>query len=1367
MKTRLILLVSILFGSVQALAWDTKEHEPTGVGEREKWLSIYLCLHGSGGDICSRNEHELLANDALDLAVSAHNWNINERTDFSAVDLNASLFRPALADLSTFPSSQGSDFPLERRTLPAPPHFAGIPDFSYTIYDWANKNELCPARPANDQQLDYCHVYALWHGAGFNSSHFGSQATASYQVLHATALQLADDAAQMLGRISTEDERKAHEAAVREAELLALAYESYAQHFLADRWASGHMWDRWGAPEFNAAAYGNDMGTAVVTGLFTGIIHGYESVADQNVPDLMSSPEYLSNETWGILPGMYTSEWRYANGSTVFEGVGDYRLEDMLDGHFGAEYLARGYFDRALNVSHQQDIMMECLTASFVEVISRFGRNDDGTIGIDRVQIRTGAPSGVSDECLNPWATNRAIEAGWGGEGDLLAVTGLGAIARYVPALKTDASISELGAGGEIEAQINSAFDRVVLAAMTARINMRAFVSPNGIDLAQGGIGPYGRAQQGGAYPVASYFEPADLDTLPDYDIRGRDRQSLFGLFNRAGARYFCTNTDDYLMQYRGSDDDRERAACRMLAQRMYSGTWEEYQGQQAETQSVDYNYDVGQVRPLCQIAGDWMPPANRTDDIPNRLHPGYVPWTHSTARIDNNQLMPDGQPNNTHAFLADNWGLSNQSIASWCDTVPVIDYLTTDEDIQRDIVARITDAEETITLTGLHFGDQQGKLSIGLTGTDAIEVTEVESWSDTRITFSLSDVFSEIQFDENGMIFVFVDRVAVGTSTVGLQSVGRFALLDAIERPEVVRVRISRGDTVFLDAQDLNAQPADPGPFAQDIPVVEPGPFRPIDPGRIQFDLTFDRPMNTDPEETLVLIGQDHVTGEWISETEWRGYFELLAGDFLRSRVGFHAIQIQAKAENGGRIDSDPSTPGEQPYSELEAAIDTIPIWVDEIEVRQGRDRIYAAHWIGGPDLEDAPNLTHQVLGDQTRGLNVTSRTAPPADGEGTVEIRLSAGVSEAPHMTIGNVTVDLTGEGTEWEGTFDYAEVGAGMNDGRIQIIITATDDATKGLDGDPRTVTQIYRDPEREEVWIRYEHDRGGINSQYGGWDDWHFLAAPVDLSFVIVLDASGSMGDGTGRMELAKSGIADTLTQMPADLVVEVGAVVFYNCRGIEIRPFTRDLEAMNTFIQGVQPSQSTALGEALEAAAWLFDSSADPAATEWRFASFTDGDETCGGNVAAAMQALTDKTREHTAVLQNEEPEDPPEPEPVVGVECRPASWRAYQVDVGSAITLPRISLVEHWYLERALPDGRCFARLQSETRHVYYGEGSAASGWGVNSNVSLESSEFGSSSQGIEDLNRVRRLAETIRNTSTDLQSARSQISDAVRQALE
>ena len=1357
-----ILLLRVLLGLIivvltvsSVLAWDTKEYEHKGPDEKEKWLSIYNCLSG-GGDGCSRNEHERVSQNALSQAVINHSWIIGERQDFTAIDLNASLFRPEMLQVTPSAPSGSSNTPLEQRVLPSPAHFAGLPDFSYTMYDWINKNEYCPPRPANDQQLNYCHVFGLWHGAGFNSSHFGSQASRSYQQIHSTALALAEDAGKMMAAANTTEDREAHKKAIQEAELLALAYEAYAQHFLADRWAMGHMLERWGAPEYNASAYGDNLGGAVTPGILAGLVHGYESVAKEHIPDALSSPEYLTS-LFGTT--LYTPQWRFEGEENIFQGVGDYRYEDMKDGMFGKEYLVRGYLDSPLRVKTQQNWMMSCLSAGFGEVISKFGNNPDGGIGIDGVQITSAGSTRQDPRCFKAWATNYAMNVGWGREGQLVTAMRAGDIVRYVPSLTTNANIQDLaatspGTGPLADLEIlNSTLLRI-----TAKMSWSAFWEPEGIDLAQGGFGDYGDAKTANKYPVAKYFEPTNLDNLPKTDARGRDKESIYGLFNRAKAGYFCEQDKEYLQKYRRSADDTKRAACRLLAQRMYSSTWEEYEGKQAEFQSVTYKSSRGSVVPkqakaLCEIApGGWKPPSDKTDENPYRLHPGYVGW--------------DTGSQQTNAFLPDEWKLSTQSIAAWCDAVPVIDPLSDEPYLNQDIAARITNPKKSITISGMNFGKEKGELWIGLSRANSVQVTEIEKWADEKIKFNLEDLLDKISYNAASEAFLFITRPETEDNPdPGARSVGRFVLLNDIPRPQVVSVKVSRGDEVFLAHQAPGSSAKDPGAFAEDLPQPEePGPFRPITPGTVQFVIEFDKTMDQESDKNEFKLGNDQLTGEWVSDKQWRGNLEFLAGDFFKRRLGFHNLSIQAKSKEGALIDKHPEQPGNQADTSIKLLIGQTPLFVSKIKVRAGRRVIYDASWVGGPDLEKTPNLTATALKDPSRNLSVAKRAKPPAEGEGALRLKLSGPVENAPTVTIGGKPVAMEGEGMNWRGSFDMGEAHQRENDGRIPIVITATDEAGQGLDGDPHTVTQI-NSPEKSWNWVRYETKRGGQEGRAGGEDNWHFLSAPVDLSLAIILDASGSMDDN-GRMENAKKGIAQTLDNLPEDLLIEVGGVVFYSCTGISEYSFTRDIPAVKAFLMGASPSSATALAKAHYTAGKLFDASADPAAKEWRFSTFTDGEETCGGNAAGAANYLGAKTKEHRGALKGNPPEEPKPVKPLEQVECLPSSWRGYATATKSAKPFDDIQLIEAWYLERALPDGRCFARLETRKYGVYFGASSTVSGWGINSKPSHTDADFGASSKGVADLDRVRNKAQTFKRKSVKLSAARNEISRLVQEQL-
>ncbi len=1382
MLHRTAALVFLLLVALPAAAWDTKETEEKGPGEVDKWLSLYLCQQsGQTTETCKGNEHEVIAQMALDQAVVNAPWRMGRREDFIGLDLNASIFRPELSDLRTMPENQDEDLPLEQRNLPSPAHFASIPDVGYTIYDWINKNRYCPPLPPGHKYEKYCHVFGLLHGAAFNSSHFGDQASESYKRLHATAVTLARRAAEMLENTRDDAEREAHREAIREAELLALAYEAYAQHFLADRWATGHMWNRWGAPEYNPGAYGDELSSAVATGLFTGILHGYESAVGRLVPDALSSPELPADITLSLR----VPEWRHADSDRKLGGVGDYRFWDMLDGGFGKDYAFVGYTDLPLNVLGQYRQMMTCMRSGFGEVVANFGKNPAGGLGIDGVRLRPGVAGGPGNECFDFWVTNSAMKLGWGGTTDKLkSILNLDVVVRYVPTLTTNASASDMGLLNPLAVLKNIVLDRWSLGKIGVKIRWRSFWAPDGLDLARNNLGSYGSAEQAGSYPVASYLEPSDPFTLPEKDPRGRDLRSVFGLFNRAGARLYCTAPDTYLAPLRGATDDKERAACRLLAGRFYAGTWEKYSGPQAETASVDFARDQREVRPLCQVVGGWTAPDGDTDSIPYRLMPGYVPWTPATEFVNNTEFPPTSRP--TQAYEEDRWGLSTRSIAAWCDQVPVIRPLTDDpEDLNRDIVARIRERDDEITLGGLNFGNGRGKVFIGISRLTAREVTDIRSWDDHRIVFSIADIFDTVDFDEENRSFLFVARAAPSDTRglPGLNSVGRFVLLNDVDRPKVREITVTQDDRVLARYERPPELP-DPGPFAKLENLPEPDtevlPFRPVGPGTAEITIVFDQEMKQEPEATRVQIGDLRITGDWVSDTKWKGRFEIADGDFIRSIGGFREVKISAISAAGMELDASPDA-GVQPFTEFSVFFGHIPNYLAEISVTAAGQAVYQARWQGGPDLEQAPNLTRRVLKDSERDLQVLVRATPPATGKGEISLVFAYPLETPPDIGIGPQMLDPQPDGNDerrWRATFTYESLG--LDEGaqeRVDILVAARNPAGQGLDADPRTVSLLDPEPAAVGGWAYYEDETGGNWSDTGGNDSWHYLAPPVDLSLLVLLDASGSMGDGTGRIESARDGIIEMVRQLPPDKAVELGAVVFSGCENFRIYPFSRDRESFIGFIAGIQPDSATDLAGAHYTGARMFLYDADPAAPEWRFATFTDGMETCGGNPAGAAAYLKNRIDRHTGIVTSARREAPPPkrpetaPEPVA---CNPDSWRTYKVSSDEHATLPTISMTEYWYLERALPDGSCFARLERKLYYVHYGsirnagsDNPARTLWRLNSQPSEESAEFGSSRQGKAALDRVRERAGRVRPDGLSTEAARQRISELVAAALE
>ncbi len=1396
-----IVFLGIAFWGPSASAWDTKET----VSEASRWRSIYLCssAHGSSPSLCADNEHERLADRALSMVISGNNpYAISAATDLHVIDLNASYFRYDLfgAPDSNDPISYERQpdtwaGPLEERNIPNPPHFSGVADFTYSIYDWINKNRLCP--PIASGELEHCHNYSVWLGAGFNSSHFGTQATLSYQQLHQTALSLAAHASSLRQAVNAGGDatREAHRDAVREAERMALAYESAAQHFLQDRWSTGHMWERWNSPDYASNPYRNDIGTAAVIGAVTGIIHGSEAVLGQ--PLHLSSPR----PTIGLFgrDGVSAARWTSASGGETHPGVGDYRVNDMFRGRVGRQYAMYANTDWPLNVSVQQNRMMNCLAGGFYEVISAFGRDEhSGGFGIEGVQLSGTGSSGVSSSCFDTWATNRSILIAWGplAISDDFTGTLVPLFVRMMLPSQAGIDSSEVDTNtlsniGELiashyGANISLTVDRASLTRISSRILWNGTFRGDETSLARGGMGPFGRAQSGG-YGAPDYLEPTNLSSLPAEDPRGRDRNAIFGFFNRAQAGEYCQGAERRLEELRlqirtaetTEDRDRYRGVCQVLAQRLFYETRPSYRGRMSSHQVAASTAagatNVQAARPLCYVQPQGAVTSGPEDDtLPFYLHQGYVPFNPVTGRT-NQQSWAD---------TFNQWGYAQQSVANWCDQTPVIDTLEDDEHAINDVVAIVSEAGARIELYGMNFGAGRGRVLVGRSWETAIEVEDVIRWYTDRITFALGDQFDDVIF-ENDETYIFVEKEMSGDGNPhpGARSVGRFVLLSEVPRPTITSMRVFRGNEVFY-AYRPPVEDIDIGPFGsveddeQNDDDDEPH-FRPVTPGEVTVEVEFNMNIDREAEGTLFQFAGQDMDGRFRNRRRWRGTVDISDLELYRTLRGVQAVLVNVKAEDGEWTDSQPNVSGAQPDDTNKVLVDTIPLIVERIQVRDRRRTIYAAEWTGGPDLEDEPSLVTEVLGDPERLLRVSTAEAAPARGQGRLRLELSSALEAPPTVTVGGAPVEMSGEGARWRGTFDFEEAAAGAVDGDLPIRISATDDTGKGLDADPRSVTQIIpiHMIRWSDYWARYEANRGDENtSTLGGADTWHRIGEPPAVSMVIILDASGSMGENSGRIENARAGIEQTLNSLPEDQRIELGGIIFYDCSNIQTIPFTRNIESVRNQLIAATPSGGTPLGGAYLSARSLFARLANPGALDWRYVTFTDGAETCDGDAAGTAQRLERLLRDHRSVARGQDPEDeePVRRAPLPVVACTPSSWRAYTVEIeGNGSDFDDIALVNHWFIERVLPDGRCFNRLESKTYNVYYGSarnqrgGGARSDWGINSRASDEVVEFGTSREGAADLDRVRNVAQQVRGRSVALDAARGQIGAAVTTALQ
>ena len=608
-RTRRILLTLLLLagvGGTGVVAWDT--HVMNGLIDLG-WEAAYVgnpqaaSLPGSGW---TGNEHTELTHVVLkELGVDAvFGMEPVGTSNTTVVDLNG-VFQPQV--LAGEKQGDNMTTLLEERNVPPPAHFAGLPDYSFAMHDWINKNTHCPLDPATYAYAD-CHKFKGWMG-NLNANHFGTQARNMYTRYHLLALNLAQRAKTMRLLLDLHPlEATAYADFVKEAELEALVYEAIGQHFLEDRWATGHMWERWnGADQETSALYP----LAFMVAAAAGLMHGSEGVT--KLPDPMGSPLVVTQGGDHAVP----VQWRIPDLPPQ-PGVGDYRLEDMHDGNFGGEF---GFSQMPIAVTDQKNRMIACSKAGWSEVIEAFGVTTPGHYGKHDVTLTQTSFPPILDEdndCWNAWATNEAMRQGWEAHP---ATENIRLEARTLQQIAETQGVAELR-------------ERLLPhVEVTWRVASRvALDDPDGIFLARGGIGSFnvdpqglgvtsGDVKVGKGFRVPTYAEPQNLDGLLTVDPqgRGRDKHALYGFFNRSHADWWCQNLQTELATLRGSPGLIRREACSYIANRAYKGTDPAYKGARVEKRE----FMNQESDPICRYYG--VETASLNESIPYFLHPGYV----------------------------------------------------------------------------------------------------------------------------------------------------------------------------------------------------------------------------------------------------------------------------------------------------------------------------------------------------------------------------------------------------------------------------------------------------------------------------------------------------------------------------------------------------------------------------------------------------------------------------------------------------------------------------------------------------------------------------------------------------------------------
>lgn len=1352
----LAVTMAICAAAGAAMGWDTKSNKD---GKAEKWDSIYI-YENSGPRLGTTraftgNEHADIADLSLQQIGAAPILGKQARKRLNVVDLNASLFRPELQKIGT---RTGDDaivgLHLEQRELPEVPQWAGVPDFGYSVDDWINKNQYCPPRPAGDGES--CHVYFGGWLAGFNSSHFGSQATLNYGAIHQTALLLAARAASLRNAVKQgwPGDLSAHRDKIEEAEFMALYYESAAQHFFQDRWAIGHMWQRWSAPDYDQNPYRDSTVESSEVGAASGLLHGSEALT--GLPDAVSAPYFpglsklsafsgightakdsipiikFGPDSPNGMPPLELATFRLGADGPTITGIGDEHAEDLFDGQFGREYPERAFTDQPIAVAQQRGLMMECLDASWADVIRSLGEGDAaGTYGVSQIPLYDKFRQNYRPHhtCTEMWMTNHSLYLGWVND----VVVPVASIAR---------AFVNTYADGNLHPLTGFAF-RQDWVAVTAAIELEDELDPDGINLARDGLPDMGLAKSGNNYGVATYLHP-DLSTLPDHDDNGVDKESIFGFFNKANSDYFCHDLAKRLQDLRGSKDPAKQEICQYLAERAWTGTDPKYGGVQREERfGVDDkgqpSIEAGRAHAICEIYnGDARANGRAYDEsYPEFLHPGYT-------------RIRDRKESGPYRMAANN--LSSESIANWCNKIPILNLVDDAEKRDADVVAEQSDPEDEVTVNGLQLGEAKGTLSFATLEGAPLDGIEITSWSETSISFKIPKDLDVTDDD----ILMTVHR------TDKVDSVGRFAVRLARAHPKLTQVTVKRGDTVY---------------YRDDGDEKKPTAFKPIDGGSLDIELHFDREMATEPikgRKEEIKLGSLAVEGLWVDEKTWRGRVSIPEGDAYAGARGIQALSVEAASREGVWIDADPATSGLQPDVSRRVIVDELPVYAAALKVDGPKGVIYDGKWSEQPDLSEEKNLLANEFKVTRGNLDVSRAEDPPAEGQAHVTLTLSANVSAPPKLNVGGVAVTLSGKDKVWEGSFDLAAIPADQRDDYVPVVITGSDAFGRNLDADPRTPTTIAL-PDKGTGgpwWFHYESKPETESDGTGGDDHWHKLGKPPLASLVLILDGSGSMGDDN-KMVNAKAGIIQALDTLPP--LFEIGAVTFSGCGGVTSFPFSKSKAKVKTNLLSINPDGATPFAAALSRARIMLETEAHPLSHSWNYLPFSDGEETCGGDVGAEMARLNSSINRRQILNQplgDEGDLKPPSEDPeenLPDVPCNPMTRTAYDMDVrDGGLHLDTITMIEITYVEQVGPGNQCSLTLTTRRFGVTYGANltTGKTYWHINSQPSKVTKQSTSAASGKDAVEAFRSDAMAKLDGMRSMADARGDIERAVQQSL-
>lgn len=397
---------------------------------------------------------------------------------------------------------------LERRY--SVDELAALPDFSYSLRDFADGHEGCVLAGSADIDGEECHRFESVMGAT-NSSHFVPQSQRWYAHYHALAVARAGDCAALDARVADDVEG---DDVVLACEEEALAIEAVGQHFLQDAWATGHMWPRWGSPELQDFP---SLSVARVVGAVGGLLHGAKGLQEAmqqaigpvgvlvSVDDQLNAPNLTDAED--------QLEWRAVDADAPFaDGVGDVFWR-FIDGVEGDPQFRR---------------LMACATSGVLDVYGATGQRH-GVVAASA----TVDPS--SARCFGQRATNGGLAraAALNLRVDAINVT-VELSSNQVTKVLVDEILCQ-GCSPDEFAGLQRGL-RETLSGVAAAIELAALEAPDGTDLADGDLPPLLGVPNNAGHDVL----PAYVDPPLPWRVDDAATRALATLFSSAHLDDWC-----------------------------------------------------------------------------------------------------------------------------------------------------------------------------------------------------------------------------------------------------------------------------------------------------------------------------------------------------------------------------------------------------------------------------------------------------------------------------------------------------------------------------------------------------------------------------------------------------------------------------------------------------------------------------------------------------------------------------------------------------------------------------------------------------------------------------------------------------------